>query len=379
MSRRFWLLVILTGVAARLFLWWISIGSNDAVTWYEYAESVAGNGLAATYRNIQPFNHPPLMGLYMMQAWHWSGQDLLTFVLLLKLPGLAGEALILWALWRFAGPRASAAYACLPAAILVSGYHGNTDCLYAAFVLLAVIAFDRRFFFLAGLLLAAAVNVKILPLVLVPLVLIGAPNRRALLRLIAGLAIGLVPFAAPVLAAGPAMYRNMVAYNSNADNWGLLVLLRSVAHIPGLADFGGAMVEGYRTAGRYIVIAAIILVALQCKFRASRPMAEQAALGAALFLLFTPGFGVQYVVFVAPLLCLVDVSAALRWGCVSGLFIGLVYWTFRVPSLPLASAFVGRFPAPAWPVGLVAWAILLHIAWRHRPLGARPGATSSAA
>src|ERR1019366_9339248 len=100
--------------------------------------------------------------------------DLWTFAHLIKLPGLAGEALILWALWRFAGPQASAAYAWLPAAILVSGFHGNTDCLHAAFVLVAVIAFDRQRYFLAGLLLAAALNVKLIPLLL-PL---GSSGRR---------------------------------------------------------------------------------------------------------------------------------------------------------------------------------------------------------
>jgi|SRR5271157_127209 len=366
-SRRFWLAVVLAGAAARLCLWWISVGSNDVTYWYVHAESIAADGLAATYRNIQSFNHPPLMGLYGMQAWWWSGENLWRFAHLFKLPGLAGEALTLWVLWRFAGPKASAAYAWLPAAILVSGFHGNTDCLYAALVLVAVIAFDRQFYFLAGLFLAAALNVKLIPLVLLPLVLIGSPDRKALLRLTAGLAIGAAPFVVPALAAGSAMYRNMVAYNSNADNWGLLVILNHWGHIPVLGRFAASMKDAYLAGGRYVVMAAVTAVALLSKFRGGRPMAEQAALGAALFLLLTPGFGVQYVIFVAPLLCLVDVPAALRWGCVSGLFIGLVYLAFRVPGAHLASFHWTTFPLQAWLVGLAAWAILLHFVWRHWP------------
>jgi len=95
-------------------------------------------------------------------------------------------------------------------------------------------------------------------------------------------------------------------------------------------------------------------------------MAEQAAVAAALFLLLTPGFGVQYVVFAAPLLCLVDVPAALRWGCVSGLFIGLVYWYFRTPGAHLACLQTADYPAQAWVIGVAAWAILLHFVWCHR-------------
>ena len=240
LSRRIWLAAVLGGAAARLWLWWVSLGTNDVTSWYKYGESIAANGLAETYRNIQLFNHPPLMGLYAMQAWWWSGKDLWTFAHLMKIPGLAGEALTLWALWRFAGPKASAAYAWLPAAIFVSGFHGNTDCLYAALLLVAVIAFDRQRYFFAGLLLAAALNVKLIPLVLLPLVFLGPPNRKALLRLTAGLAVGAAPFVVPALAAGPAMYRNMVGYNSNAVNWGFFAILNQCVGIPVLGKLAAA-------------------------------------------------------------------------------------------------------------------------------------------
>ena len=351
------------GCAARLWLWWISLGTNDLFAWFKFGESIAANGLAATYANIQDFNHPPLMGLYAMQMWWWSGDDPWTFAHLMKLPGLAGEAIILWALWRFAGPKAAAAYAWLPSAILLSGFHCNTDCFYVAFVLVAVIAFDRQFYFLAGLLLAASLNVKLIPLALLPMVLIAAPNWKALLRLTAGLAIGVAPFVAPALTAGPAMYRNMVAYNSTPDSWGLLALFNHSARIPGLATVGPALRGVYEVIGRYVVLASITAVALLSKFRGCRPLAGQAALGAALFLILTPGFGVQYVIFAAPLLCLVDVAEGLRWGWFSGWFIALVYWGFRIHAEHLLSLFHTDYPFPSWVFGLAAWAVLAHFAW----------------
>src|SRR5664280_1453219 len=277
---RHWLLALgLAGIAARLWLWWISIGSNDSVIWSSHAQHVLAHGLAHTYRTYQSFpqfNHPPLMGLYAAQVWQWSHGGIWEFARWMKLPGLAGEALVMWAMWRFIGLRAFAVYAWLPAAILVSSFHGNTDCLYAALVLLAAIAFDKERYFLSGLLWSASLNVKLLPLFLIPLVFLGVLNRGV---------------------ASPALQ--------------------------GICD---PLREWWMAAGRYVILLAVVGVALLSRYRRKMPMTEQAALGAALFLVLTPGFAVQYVVFAAPLLCFVDFPEGVRWGWISGLFIGAVYW-----------------------------------------------------
>src|ERR1035441_4431181 len=99
---RHWLLALgLAGIAARLWLWWISIGSNDSVIWSSHAQHVLAEGLAhtyRTYRSFPQFNHPPLMGLYAAQVWQWSHGSIWEFARWIKLPGLAGEALVLWAM-----------------------------------------------------------------------------------------------------------------------------------------------------------------------------------------------------------------------------------------------------------------------------------------
>ena len=94
-------------------------------------------------------------------------------------------------------------------------------------------------------------------------------------------------------------------------------------------------------------------------------MTEQAALGAALFLVLAPGFGVQYVVFVLPLLCFVDFPEGVLWGWTSGVFIGAVYWMFRVSWMPLQSWHVGFVQFPAIVLGMVAWAVLVHFIGAH--------------
>ncbi|HLU37739.1 MAG TPA: glycosyltransferase 87 family protein, partial [Planctomycetota bacterium] len=169
-------------MAVRLFLWWFTVGTNDVATWASHGQNVGARGLAETYRTERLYNHPPLIGLFAAWAVEASGGLTLPFARLIKLPSMLGEAVALAALWRWGGVRLAAIYALLPAPILVAAYHGNTDCLYAAFALLAALAWERRRFALAGLALAAALNVKLIPLVLLPLYVIGAPSASALLR-----------------------------------------------------------------------------------------------------------------------------------------------------------------------------------------------------
>jgi hypothetical protein len=368
------LAVGLTGVVLRLLLWWFSIGSDDTVLWSFHARHVLADGLAYTYRNFQEFNHPPLMGLYAAHAWSWAGGDLWRFARWMKLPGLAGEAMSMWALWRFCGRQAFAVYALCPAAILVSGFHGSTDCLYVALVLVAALAFDRQRYFLSGLLWSAALDVKILPLMLIPLVFLGIPNLNALLRLGSGFAIGLASFLPPALTAGRAMYRNMLTYNSFPDNWGIMTLLNSGTASPGPGGMLGPARAWWLFAGRYVIVLAIVAVAIVSRFCGSSrlcgrvfkgrlSMVEQATLGAVLFLVLTPGFGVQYVVFAAPLLCIVDWPEGIWWGCMSGAFIGAVYWIFRVSLMPLQSIGTSRYPFPTPILGMLAWTGLIHFLW----------------
>lgn len=376
-----WLALGLVGVAVRLGIWWSSFGSNDSYIWAIHGQRVLQHGLVRSYELFVDFNHPPLMGLYARWAWSVTGEllanntlnldtmgnagDLMGFARLMKLPGLLGEGLVLWALWRFASPRAMAAYALLPAPILVSSYHGNTDCLYAAFILLAAIMFDRQRYLLSGLLWSAALNVKLLPLALLPIVLLAPRDWRAFGRLLAGGALGLLPFVPPALSAAASMYRNMLTYNSRPDNWGLMAVLNLGLELPNLQPVFWPARAWFLEAGRYLVLGSITAVALLSRWRLRMTVAQQAAVGAALFFVLAPGFGVQYVVFAAPLLCFVELGAGLRWGWAAGLFIGLVYWIYLTTLRPPLSFFTVFFPGPAPVVGILAWAVLAHFAWTH--------------
>lgn len=369
-----WPVAIALGVGVRLWIWWVTIGTNDVIGWANHATNVHQLGLAETYRTFQLYNHPPLAGLYSAWAIVSANRDVMAFAHWLKLPGLLGEALSMVILARLGGARLAGIYALMPAPILVAAYHGNTDCLYAALALLAAVAFDRKRYTLAGLVLAAALNVKLIPLVLVPLFVIAAPSWSAFARFSLALSIGIVPYVPSALEAGAAMYRNMIAYNSSADEWGFMALLNDAERAPATRGIATPLRQAVLFLGRYLIMGSAFALALASRLRLRLSMREQVALMSGLFMFLAPGFGIQYVAFVAPLLMAVNITAGVFWGVSSGLFAGALYYLFRQPSQPgepWYSAFSVPFPGWAPELGVVAWAglgawIFLHLrgAWR---------------
>src|SRR5205814_9830382 len=103
------------------------------------------------------------------------------FPYLFKLAPIAADAVTCWLLWRIWHPRAgaiwaaaaAAIYAWNPVAILISAHHCNTDSIYAMLCLAAVYVIESRrgsvgAWFWGGLLLGAAINVKLIPVLLIP-------------------------------------------------------------------------------------------------------------------------------------------------------------------------------------------------------------------
>src|SRR5262249_50684086 len=127
----------------------------------------------------------------------------------------------------------AAAFAWCPISILLSSHHGNFDPLYAMLSLAALYIIDRHGrWFLGGLLLGAAINVKLIPVLLIPVMAAMCRSWRQLLYLAAGLALMAIPFV-PVLIFAPAAFmRNVLHYHSIIDNWGVILFLREASRRP---------------------------------------------------------------------------------------------------------------------------------------------------
>ena len=161
-----------------------TFGTNDVITFYEFARSLHQHGLQWTYQNDISFNHPPLTAYYLRAIYqldHLNGcfrEFGLSFPLLVRLPGIFADLITClallwvtkkdprlvippWALLLFA--RVS------PVSLMISGFHGNTDPVMVMFLVLAALSVLRGVPVLAGIMLAFSCQVKIIPLLFLPI------------------------------------------------------------------------------------------------------------------------------------------------------------------------------------------------------------------
>lgn len=420
------LAMTILGLAARLALAVASVGTRDAQTFFKFALELEHSGLIRAYQSDDDLNHPPIPVYWTWAAyrltssaetrafltrasedWVRGAQSavgdpdkpteadkvfaaaLWRFSVVFRLPVILADAVTAWLLyrlWRRRHPPAplrapvpgrwspaavAAAFAWAPCSILVTGYHCNTDPVYALLCLVAVYLIqDQGLHFWGGLALGAAVNIKLTPVLLIPPLLLSYRRWPEAGRFVAGLAVAAVPFLPLLVLIGPRFYQNALAYNSTLDRWGVQTFLIPFAATqlgPGtLAPRHPALL--YYANARYLVFALVLAWAAAGRRLRRWDRYELAAVTFALSLVLTGGFGAQYTVIVLPLLFAVRPAFALAWAAVAGLFIGAVYFVNWTGDLPAYSHFQGLFPWPTPVFGLAAWGMLAwfiaRTAWR---------------
>jgi hypothetical protein len=403
-------ILAILGIVARVALAVISWGTNDADTFAKFGYHVSTGGLIEAYRSDSDLNHPPIPALWCAMAWRLTdpattgerqlysdgqggGSPGRWFSLVFKFPVLTAECVSVWLLyliWRKkrgskVGLAVAAAYSWSACAILISGYHCNTDPIYAMFCLLAVYFLaDKSWYFWGGVALGAAINVKLSPVLLVPPILIAIWPRKRMDsarhfgefgRFCAGLSLGILPFIPILLNALPQFYSNAMAYKSFEDKWGVVYLLMNLSHVQTHAatvSSAGAgegaiypLADAYHNHGRWFVIGVMVAWGFFWRLSGRRNLYDLAAIVMALFLVLAPGFGVQYTIAGLPLLFAARPLLASVYSLIAGVFLVVTYIGFYSPIamqmhlLPLMCQFTGLLPgwAPQW--GLGAWGVLV--------------------
>lgn len=382
------------GLLLRVVLWRLSEGSNDIRTFAHFAQFVDAYGLGGTYVRDPWFNHPPLMGVLARATWRLAPRIGLPFAQTFKLFGMFAElatALLLAQIWqrRVQPERAAeafAAYGCALCCILISGFHGNTDPAYWFLVLAAVYLLqDRDAPLLAGLALGAALNVKLIPLLVVLPLAACCKNARAVARYALGGVIAFVPFASIVAGFDSheraAFVRNVFGYTSLREYWGIELIERVIlaafqASAPKIAlavnEFGFA----YAQHGSKILLATTTALALWQVFnrRSGLDAYAMAALCFCLFLVLASGFGVQYLGAVVPLLLACRIREGFAVATLSGVFIGLIYASFVRTWTPIYSQHGAISPVFGAPSLATWWLLVLccRSIWRSRATNRAP-------
>jgi len=295
------------------------------------------------------------------------------FVVLVKLPGVIADALIVFFVYRVVLDRwgegranqAALVYALNPISLLVVAYGGQFDSLPLLLSLIAWRLVDRQKNpILAGAALGLGILVKSWPALFLPVLLLAIPRWRE--RLLLLLSCGVVPLTAMCIylslrpGAFMAMVTNTLGYGSVYGNWGysagLLLAVRFLDFSYGLW-FAIAAILAYLF-GRWLTLAAI-LVAWWLALR--RPLLQGMTLIILALFAFTAGFSVTYLLWLLPLVLLLDHVHRLRWYLLACLpfLIATYYFEMYQPLLVLqplgdARTILRILSLPAW-LSVLAW------------------------
>jgi len=376
---RRWRIAIVSAAAtaflAKLLLALNTYGTNDVYAWERFAHwsRLFGSGL---YSIDAAFNHPPSM-IHALAAMTWLAKATgIFFPFWLRLPAIVADAAGCYLVYRMFEERLGDPHvrwtllllAGSPVLLLVSGFHGNTDPVVMFFLLLAVFFEQRRKpDWAAGAAFGAAMCVKVLPLIVLPVFFfqLRGLRRRAIFLASAG-AVMCVCWS-PYLFRDPvAIYHQVIGYPSIYGHWGLTWLACQFAW------FRDSWHDAFQRYGAYVVLGVITVAAFIINRREERPpLYTQAGAAFFFFLAAANGFGVQYLAWLAPWTVGLGVVPAGFFTLASGTFLLLVYnwWSGGFPWYLADSNYVGDFAGHLDYSLTVCWISVIVLAgavWRRK-------------
>lgn len=368
--------LLATLVGTSIKLWWAAttVGTNDVRTWQRFADGVRQYGPIGFYGHrvppsLAPYNHPPLVGR-MLQVINVLTDHGFSFPFLIRLPATAADIVTPILLYQLIRQRRSVfeatvgALACAlsPVLLVVSGFHGNTDPAFVMFAILSLYLLTVRestlLAFLAGISFAVSLNIKLVPIVVLPVLLVLAwrAGGRRLIAFLGGVAVFMAPLWIPVAVYNWGPFRqNVIGYAGFGGKtaWGLIAFMRDA----GLSAHWFDLMQG---PGRFVAL--LLTAGVPALITWLRPRAAVPAFGLSLagFLLLTPTFGTQYLAWAAAATLLINVWVGIVYNAAAGFLLVIVYdrWNGAYPWNWDIGRAVALGPRQTI-IGQVVWVILL--------------------
>jgi hypothetical protein len=365
---------ILTGFTARFALTVSTLGTNDVVYWQRFMDSILQSGSVEVYSQIRYYNHPPLMSAYLWVISHWITYAPNGFAFLIRLPAtladLGSTFLVYRLLLRFntlpVAVLGASVIALSPVLIAVSGFHGNTDPVFAFLILLAAERLiSRRALWQSALALGLALNIKIVPVLVWPIFFFWLNDNRQRIAFFSVVVACLVAgFGYHLSQNFSTIKENIFDYSGIWGIWGIGQLLFSFPELSGPARF-------FSKNGKFFMLMLIAWRAWKVAERSHRPTStpqerEQSLLRgiAWTFLLFyccTSGFGIQYLAWIIPSSVFLGLGFAIGYQVLAGTFVLGVYtyWSKGFPWYFADSDAVGPWGGYLSLLSLILWTYLI--------------------
>jgi Gpi18-like mannosyltransferase len=380
---------ILLTTLIKLWITLTTLGTNDVTSWQKFADSVTDHGALWLYHHDVLFNHPPFMTRALFVLDWLAHHTPLGFPFWIRIPGILADCGSLYLIALLIKPNARLLLLAIfcPISILVSGFHGNTDPIMMFLILLSIYFLqERKWLVASAAVFALAACIKIVALVLAPaFVFYLVSNRQRIV--FASVACGcFVLLCLPYLFQDPVIItRNVFRYRSSLGVWGFNHLAHAldVMKHRAVGDPGNYIYKFSKVEQIAIFVLVTGLMMLLSRRRIS--LYTRCAVSFFVLVWLIPGFGVQYLDWLAPFALSFGEAWAIAVYCSSGLFMFLVYnyWSLSFPWYYANSMIVGMWPHWVVAFEFLAWFIIgltvfvyLRRLWRINPvMGAAAGQT----
>jgi uncharacterized membrane protein len=382
----FWITALaVIATAIKIAIAFNTFGTNDVAAFYTFARSLTDHGLEWTYQNGvvwfsgPVFNHPPLTAYYLQFISYLSHQEIfrssgITFPFLLRLPGIVADFIVVLVLMRLSQTSKRfriptwglALFAISPVSVMVSGFHGNTDPVVVMFLVLAAYMCLRERPALCGIFFALSCQIKIVPLLLLPVIFFFWLARRGALRFaIRFLLLSITMWIQPLVTFPMLFLKNVFGYSSYWGGWGITYWLC----LTGWAEFTRVSFYNLTLAQnlvvlllKLIIVAAVVVIAWRRRYLPGHAVIDSIAYAWIVFFVFAPGVSVQYMIWLAPFILILS-PAFYGWLTVASSLFLFFFYNGLAGGLPWFIA-VSRFSNPGrfnllTPWSLWPWATLV--------------------
>jgi Glycosyltransferase family 87 len=331
--RKIFLVALAATTIFKLYLAAMTSGTIDVPGFERHLENIRAFGIGVYHTAgifNTPFNHPPPVIYYLKSIGWLADSTNISFGFWLRLlPTLAdiGSALTIYRLMK---PNYSLiALVLSPAAILVSGYHGNTDSIMIWFVVLAVYLIETGRFGWAGMAFGMSLCVKIMPLCFVPVFFLYS-KRRASFFAMASLTV--MALWLPYFIQDPkGIASNLFGYQSIYGHWGLTLLSFLTFRETPRYLHDPYDVQGTHAAfAQFLKFASVGGILLASWWFRRRPLLAQCGFIVAIVLTLAPGFGTQYLIWLVPFVPAVGLRPSVYYHATSGIYLYAVYTCHEV-------------------------------------------------
>lgn len=351
-------------MTVKVYLTLTTFGSPDVLGYQDYLVKIRSlGGIGAYYAGgayDNPFNVPPL-NIPVIRVMGWFADiSGLPFRFWLRLPCVVADIGSLFLVASLLNNRSSKTkfallliLALCPASIMISGFHGNSDPVMIFLVLLSIYLLEqRKSTVFSGLVFGLALSVKVVPLIFVPVFLLYLFTLRARAIFVVTAAAVFVLGGMPYVLLDPRIIAAKVfGYSSYYGVWGWTRLLTSMLGQTSTSHPTGLHAT-LNIAGKLLLLLSISALSFWMNKKKEKPsLFIQCGAVTFLFMVLTPGFGIQYLSWCIPFVVVLGIWPTLIYYLASAVFLFIDYhcWAWW-PNSP--SYCLGKIPSQA---SLLCW------------------------